>query len=114
MLRIEMTPSVASRVWNVSCDLRKRSGWRIASATIQRSWPNRINAVVSVFLDTARGAGVVVGVFAPSTERTRIRFRDLHARLGTEYRLEDERKQLGARRVLRGTTQPSVILRELR
>lgn len=109
-----MSPTVESRVWKVSRDLRKRAGWRLTSASIQRSWPNGIDAVVSMFLETSRGAGVVIAVLAPSNKRTRTHFRELHARLGTDYRFEDARKKLRATRVMRGTTEPTVIVSELR
>lgn len=124
------TVAAAARAWSISLRLRERAEWHVTSASVCRSWSLRLDGIgyrieahVSAFLESPRDPGFVFSLMIRCAgSRRPVRedlvqtswFLGLHARLGAAYALEDMRGDVRLVRALRGTTEPSRALRELR
>jgi hypothetical protein len=125
------TKAAAERASAIATSLRERGEWRITSASVYQAWTieidgdrYRVESVVSAFLEGPRGPCFVFNVTIRSARGTRpIRerisstpwFQGVQARLGQNYANDDVRpERISLVRVLRGTTDPSTVLAELR
>ncbi len=115
----------------IAMSLRERGDWILTSASVCQGWTveidgdrYRVESVVSAFLEGPRAPGFVFNVTIRSARGTRpIRERilttpwlqDVKGRLGQNYASDDIRpERFSLVRVLRGTSDPSTVLAELR
>lgn len=125
------TKAATERALEIATSLRRRGGWSITSASVYQGWTveidghrYRVESVVSAFLEGPRGPDFVFNVTIRSARgncpvRERIVstpwLEGVQTRLGQSYASDDVRpERFSLVRVLRGTTDPSTILAELR
>jgi hypothetical protein len=123
--------AATERALAIATHLRERGDWSLTSASVSRGWTVeidgdrcRVESVVSAFLEGPRAPGFVFNVTIRSARGTRaIRegilttpwLQDLEGRLGQSYVSDDTRpERFSLVRVLRGTSDPSTVLAELR
>lgn len=131
LLLSRKTKEATARVLAISNSLRERGGWILTSASVCHGWTveidgerYRVESLVSAFLEGPRAPGFVFNVTIRSARGTRpVRERihttpwlqDVKRRLGQHYASDDIRpERLSLVRVLRGTSDPSTVLAELR
>ena len=125
------TKEATKRVLAIATRLAEREEWTITSASVSQGWTvalggerYRVESLASAFFEGPRGPSFVFNVTIRSARGKRaIRdrvistpwLRGVQARLGRSYASDDVRSQrFSLVRVLRGTTDPSTILSELR
>ena len=125
------TNEATDRALAIARSVRERRGWGVTSANVCQRWivkigreRCRVEAFVSAFLEGRRGPGFVFSVTIRSPGRKRAQperlvstrwLQGVQAGLGQSYASDDVvPERVSFVRVLRGTTDPSTILDELR